>query len=321
MKKIKKKLLLSGGYGFLGNMIFKKLKSEFDVFRFRSSEFDLRDSIQTKNLFNQINPNYVVHAAARLGGIGDNQKNPAHYFYDNILMGVNVLNFSQKFNVEKTINIGTVCSYPLNTPKPFKEEFLWSGLPEPTNASYGLAKKSVIDYSFSLHKQYKFNCVNLLLTNLYGTNDDFREETSHVIPAQIRKINYAIENNIDEIVVWGDGSPTRDFLNIKDAANSVLLSLQSNYNDPMPINIASGHEISIKELVNILVKLMYFKGKVKYDLSKPNGQPYRLLDISRAKKILDYKPTVKLEEGLEDTINYFLRNKNIIKNLKKKYDD
>lgn len=312
-------MLLTGGNGFLGSFIYKELIKDFKVIRFGSKEYDIRDYFQAKEIVEKYKPDYIVHAAARLGGIGDNKLNPAHYFYDNIMMGINMLNIASKIKLTKFVNIGTVCSYPKELPVPFKEENLWDGLPEPTNSAYGLSKKSVIDYSIALNKQFGFPCINLLLANLYGINDDFRDETSHVIPAIIKKIDFAIANKKKSISVWGDGTPTRDFLNVKDAARAVKLALISDHMDPFPVNIATGKENTINKVITLIKDKMSFSGSINFDTSKPNGQPVRVLDIKKALSFFNFKANICLENGLNDVIIHFYNKKSKILNMKKKY--
>jgi nucleoside-diphosphate-sugar epimerase len=316
------KVLLTGGYGFLGTHVDGLLnKKGYKTIKFRSSECDLTNEENTFSLIKKVKPDAIIHMAARLGGIGDNNQNPAFYFEDNIKIGLNVLKSSAKLKVSKLISIGTVCSYPRDLKTPFNENDLWNGFPEGTNSAYGIAKRALISYSEALSKQFGLNTINLLLANLYGPGDDFREETSHVIPALIRKMDYANECNLNSISVWGDGSPTRDFLYVKDAASGILCALESNIDGILsgPINIASGEELSIKELVNSIKNIMNFGGDVYFDKTKPNGQPKRLLDINKSKLLLNYEPVYSFENGLNNSIQYFLENKVMIENQKQKY--
>lgn len=317
-----KKVLITGGYGFLGNEIFQKInKNEnFEVYRFRSSEFDLTKSIQAELLFKQIQPNYVIHAAARLGGIGDNQKSPASYFKTNMKIGLNVLELSAIHKIDKLINIGTVCSYPKYSPTPFKEENLWNGFPEKTNSAYGISKRALFSYSEALNQQYDLQSTNLLLANLYGPGDDFRVGTSHVIPALIRKIDDAINQSKDFIEVWGDGSPTRDFLYVSDAANIICNFLNTNKEKPQePINVGTGTETSIKYLIELISELMGFNGDIIYDPNKPNGQPQRVLNIERLIEIQGILNFTELKEGLKETIRFYSKNKESIRTQKSKF--
>lgn len=317
-----KKILLTGGYGFLGSHVAELLETKgYETIKFRSSEYNLTNEDEVFMLIQKFQPDAIIHMAARLGGIGDNNENPALYFEDNMRIGLNVLKVSAILKINKIINIGTVCSYPRDLKIPFREDELWNGFPEGTNSAYGIAKRALVSYSEALNKQYKLNTINLLLANLYGPKDDFREETSHVIPALIRKIDFAKQNNLDSILVWGDGSPTRDFLHVNDAAKGIVNALESNIDGKAngPINIASGVEISIKQLVIILKKLMDFDGSIIFDKTKPNGQPKRLLDISKSKLLLNYEPSYLFENGLKESVLYYLNNKEFILNQKIKY--
>lgn len=316
-----KTILITGGNGFLGTKVTEECKRQYPnavIYTPRSSELDLRDRNAAIQYFDKIKPDAVISIAARLGGIGDNRKYPASYFYDNITIGINTIDASRMAGVSKIVNIGTVCSYPKITPVPFKEENLWDGYPEPTNGAYGIAKKAVAEYAMAVKTQYGLNCVNLLVTNLYGPGDDFRDQTSHVIPALIKKILLAKEGNSPEIIAWGDGSPTRDFLYVHDAAKGIVNSLKCE--DMNPINLGSGKEISIKQLFTTIADLLEFEGQVKWDTSKPNGQPIRLLDISRAKALFDFKPETAFAIGLKNTIQWYLDNRIQIDSLNAKYE-
>ena len=242
--------------------------------------------------------------AGKGGGIGIQKENSAEIFYDNIMMGTNLIHESKEANVEKFIAIGTVCSYPKFAKIPFTEELIWDGYPEETNAAYGLAKKMMIVQSESYKKQYNFNSISIIPTNLYGPNDDFNPITSHVIPAIILKIFNAKKSNSNSITLWGDGSPTRDFLYVDDAANGIILAAE-NYNEHFPVNIGSDDEISIEDLANLISKLMQFDGKIEWDKSKPNGQPRRRVSNKMAKESFGFKPETTIENGLRETIEYF----------------
>ncbi len=314
------KILVTGGAGFLGQHVVEELKTKYpqaEIIVSRSTEVDLRDKTESMDYFNEKKPNIVIGIAARLGGIGDNRVNPAHYFYDNIMIGLNTINASQKIEVNKLILIGTVCSYPKFTPVPFKEEDLWNGYPEATNGAYGISKKAVGEYALAVNQQYGLNVVNLLLTNLYGPGDDFREQTSHVIPALIKKILDAKRQGINKITAWGDGSPTRDFMHVKDAARGIVNAIECDY--IYPINLGSGQEVSIKELYELLCDYLNYTGDVFWDASYPNGQPKRLLDISKAKTHLNFTPNVSFEQGIKETIEWYLENENAINSLPPKH--
>ncbi|MDC0654344.1 NAD-dependent epimerase/dehydratase family protein [Flavobacteriaceae bacterium] len=315
-----KKVLLTGGYGFLGENIYQLLLEKgFNVFRFRSNQYDLRKFIQVSELFKLEKPDLVINAAARLGGIGDNQSNPVDYFRDNMLIGMNVLENSAIHDVNRVIQIGTVCSYPKMTKVPFIESDIWNGYPEDTNAPYGIAKRALISFSDALKRQYDLKTTNILLANLYGPGDDFRPGTSHVIPALIKKIIDAKEHSRKDLPVWGDGSPTRDFLFVKDAAEAIVKSLDIDISTINPINIASGKETSIKELVELLILKLKFNGEIDFDTTKPNGQPKRLLCVKLAKDLLNWKSNTNFDTGIDKTIDYYLKNKSKIDSQGSKY--
>lgn len=315
-----KKVLLTGGYGFLGENIYQLLiQKGFDVFRFRSNQYDLRNFNHTYELFKSEKPDLVVNSAARLGGIGDNQANPVDYFRDNMLIGMNVLQNSAINNVERVVQIGTVCSYPKMTDVPFTESDIWNGYPEDTNAPYGVAKRALISFSDALKRQYNLKTTNILLANLYGPGDDFRPGTSHVIPALIKKIIDAKEYSQKDLQVWGDGSPTRDFLFVKDAAEAIVKSLDIEISTINPINIASGKEISIKELVELLILKLEYDGEIYFDTTKPNGQPKRLLSVKLAEDLLNWKSYTSFNIGIDKTIEYYLKNKSKIDSQVSKY--
>lgn len=315
------KILVTGGNGFLGKQVVNQLKITYPnatIVTFSSKEIDLRNQETTFNYFQTVKPDLVIALAARLGGIGDNRNYPASYFYDNIMIGVNTIEASRLSGVKKLINIGTVCSYPKITPVPFVEEDLWNGYPEPTNGAYGISKKAVGEYSIAVEQQYGLKVVNLLMTNLYGPGDDFRDATSHVIPALIKKVVYAKNNNLPRIEAWGDGSPTRDFIYIEDAAKGIVQSIE--HKSSTPINIGSGQEYSIKKLYENICDILDFKGEVYWDTSKPNGQPKRLLNIDKAKNYFGFNPSTSFYDGLKNTIHWYLQNQQEIDNLPKKFN-
>jgi GDP-L-fucose synthase len=304
-----KKILLTGGAGFLGKQVFKKLlekgaKKE-NIIIPRSKEYDLRD----KEVCNKLTKNIdiVIHLAGNVGGIGYNREYPGTLFYDNIMMGVNLIEEARKNKVKKFVQVGTICAYPKFTPVPFKEENLWNGYPEETNAPYGIAKKSLLVMLQAYRQQYGFNGIYLLPVNMYGPGDNFQPEKSHVIAALIKKIYDAKKEGKNELIVWGDGSASREFLYVEDGAEAVVLATEK-YNKPDPVNIGAGFEIKIKDLVNKLVKLMDFKGKIIWDKSKPNGQPRRMLDTSKAKKEFGFVAKTDFEEGLRKTIEWYYKN-------------
>ena len=304
-----KKILVTGGAGFLGSLVVKKLASKNipleNIIIPRSKNTDLRIWENCLQVVEDID--IVIHLAAKVGGIGYNQRNPATLFYDNAIIGIQLIEAARQAEVEKFVIVGTVCSYPKFTPLPFREENLWNGYPEETNAPYGLAKKMLLVQSQSYRIQYGFNSIFLLLVNLYGPRDNFDPVSSHVIPALIRKCIEAKEQGDDHIVIWGDGSATREFLYVEDCAEAIIKAAEK-YNKDDPINIGAGFEISIKDLVNLIAKLTGFKGKIVWDNSKPNGQPRRMLNTSRAFEEFGFRANINLEKGLKQTIEWYKKN-------------
>ena len=308
-----KKVLVTGGAGFLGKHLVPMLKSlEADVFIPRGKNVDLRKEEDVDHLFKQYCPEIVIHMAAHSGGIGHMRKHPGSIFYDNIMMNTLVIEKSLRYGIKKFVGIGTVCSYPKFTPTPFKEDDLWNGYPEETNAAYGLSKKMLLVQTQAYREEYGFNGIHLLLVNMYGPYDDFNLETSHVIPALIRKFTEAVENNKKEVVVWGTGKATREFLYVEDAAKGIILATEK-YNKSEPVNLGSGFEISIKELVELIAEITGFDGAIRWDTSKPDGQPRRCLDVSRAKEAFGFEARVGFREGIEKTIEWFRKMR---KNMK-----
>lgn len=301
-----KRVLVTGGGGFVGSFVVDKLKAigTKEVFAPRKAEYDLRDREAIQSLLATANPDIVIHLAATVGGIGANRLYPAEYFYDNLMMGVQLVHECWQANVGKVVSIGTVCAYPKFTPVPFHEEDIWNGYPEETNAPYGLAKKMLLVQSDAYRQQYGFNSIFLLPTNLYGPRDNFDPTTSHVIPALIRKCHEAQTRGDHFIEVWGDGSPTREFLYVEDAVDGILLASEC-YNRSDPVNLGSSFEISIKDLVKTIARLTGFEGEVRFDTSKPNGQPRRKLDVSKAKEYFGFEAKVTFEEGLKKTIEWY----------------
>ncbi|MGD0173061.1 MAG: GDP-L-fucose synthase [Anaerolineales bacterium] len=301
------RFLVTGGAGFLGSFVIDQLRTK-GAARITAptiDEVDLTDPQAVRRLMADSKPEVVIHLAAMVGGIGANRDRPAEFFYQNLTMGTNVLHESWKAGVQKVTAIGTVCSYPKNPPVPFKEDNLWDGYPEETNAAYGLSKKMLLVQAQAYRQQYGFNAIVLLPVNLYGPRDNFNLEISHVIPAFILKCLDAKEHGKDEVVMWGDGSPTREFLYIEDAARGILMATEK-YDGDLPVNLGSGQEISISNLVGIMAKLLDYKGKIVWDTTKPNGQPRRLLDVSRAREKFGFSAEVKLNEGLRRTIEWYL---------------
>jgi GDP-L-fucose synthase len=271
----------------------------------RRREFDLTDASAVRRLYDTARPDIVVHLAAEVGGIGANREHPAQFFYNNLMMGTQLLHEGWRSGIEKFVAIGTVCAYPKHTPVPFREDDLWNGYPEETNAPYGLAKKMLLVQSQAYRQQYGFNSIFLLPVNLYGPRDNFDPASSHVIPALIRKCLEARQRGDSEVVVWGDGSPTREFLYADDAAEGILLATE-HYNGSDPVNLGSSNEISIKDLVELIARVTGFTGAIRWDATKPNGQPRRRLDISRARELFGFESKTSFETGLSRTVEWYL---------------
>ena len=301
-----KRVVVTGGAGFLGSFVVEKLKARGakEIFVPRSREYDLRRREAVQQLLAETRPDIVIHLAARVGGIGVNRAKPAEFFYDNLIMGADLLHESWRAGIEKFVAIGTICAYPKHTPVPFREEDLWNGYPEETNAPYGIAKKMLLVQGQAYREQYGFNTIYLLPVNLYGPRDNFDLETSHVIPALIRKFIEAQQQPNPSVTVWGDGSPTREFLYVEDCAEAIILATE-RYNKSAPVNIGVGFEISIKDLVYLIARLVGFKGEIIWDTSKPGGQPRRSLNTERARQEFGFKSTVGFEEGLRRTIEWY----------------
>lgn len=302
------RILVTGGSGFLGSHVVEELERHgIDRDRIvipRSADYDLVREDSVARMFRETRPDVVVHLAAVVGGIGANSARPGEFFYKNLIMGVQLMEQARLADVRRFLTVGTVCSYPKHTPVPFREDDLWSGYPEETNAPYGIAKKALLVQGQAYRQQYGFEAVHLLVVNLYGPRDDFDPATSHVIPALVKKCVEAREEGRDRIVVWGDGSPTREFLYVKDAAEGIVLALE-RYADPDPVNIGSGTEISIRDLVGKIVEITGFEGRIEWDDSKPNGQPRRCLDTSRARKRFGFAARTGLDEGLAETVRWY----------------
>lgn len=302
-----KRVVVTGGAGFLGKSVVAKLKEKGCSYLFvpRKKEFDLTDLRAIEHLLKSTNPQIIIHLAAIVGGIGANRESPGKFFYDNLMMGVQLMEQARLKGVEKFVAIGTICAYPKFSQVPFKEEDLWKGYPEETNAPYGLAKKMLLVQSQAYRQQYGFNSIFLLPVNLYGPGDNFIPiDSSHVIPAVIKKCCDAIKTSQKSITVWGTGKPTREFLYVEDAAQAILMAAE-RYNKSDPVNIGAGFEISIKDLVQLIARLTGYKGKFIWDKSKPDGQPRRHLDVSRAYEEIGFKSKTKLEEGLKRTIKWY----------------
>jgi GDP-L-fucose synthase len=305
-----KRILLTGGGGFLGWHLQQALTGAGarHIFAPRRREFDLTEAGAIRTLFEQVKPQVLIHAAAVVGGIGANMDEPGRFFYENAIMGVQLIEAARRYSVEKTVVLGTICAYPKFTPVPFSEEELWNGYPEETNAPYGIAKKALLVGCQAYRQQYGMNAIFLLPVNLYGSRDNFDERTSHVIPALIRKCLEARARGAAEIVLWGDGSPTREFLHVSDAARGILLAT-GHYDKPEPVNLGSGREISIRDLAALIARLTGFTGAIRWDASLPNGQPRRCLDVRRAEREFGFRAAISLEDGLAETIRWYEANR------------
>lgn len=303
-----KKVLVTGGRGFLGSHLVGRLKElGADVIAPSHSDYDLVDRDAIIKMYKDHPADMVIHLAAVVGGIGINAKHPGKFFYDNLMMGVQLIEYARQAGIPKFVALGTICAYPKFTPVPFKEDELWNGYPEETNAPYGLAKKMMLVQSQSYRQEYGYNSIFLLPVNLYGPGDNFNPESSHVIPALIKKCVDAVESGADTIEVWGDGSPTREFLYVKDAVEGILLAAEK-YDKSEPVNLGSAFEISIKDLVELIAKETGFKGVIKWDKTKPNGQPKRKLDTSRAKREFEFESKTTFKDGLHETIKWYKEN-------------
>jgi GDP-L-fucose synthase len=308
----KKRICVTGGAGFLGTHLIRNLQNRGakDITVPTIEEYDLVKQADIKHMLETAQPDVIIHLAAHVGGIGANMEKPAEFFYDNLMMGVQLMHESWRFGVEKFAAIGTICAYPKFTPIPFKEEHLWDGYPEETNAPYGLAKKMLLVQSQAYRQQYGFNSIFLLPVNLYGPGDNFNPASSHVIPALIRKCLEAKDRKEDKIIAWGDGSPTREFIYVEDAAEGIALATV-RYDESEPVNIGSSFEISIKELLEKIARMTGFEGEIVWDTSKPNGQPRRKLDTSRAEAWFGFKAATDFETGLQRTINWYVQNRKL----------
>ena len=312
-----KRVVVTGGAGFLGSFLVERLRAKDcrAVVVPRSKDYDLVEMDAVRRLYADAKPDVVIHLAARVGGIGANQANPGRFFYDNLMMGTQLIEVGRQLGIKKFVAIGTICAYPKYAPIPFKEDDLWAGYPEETNAPYGLAKKMMLVQSQAYRQQYGFNSIVLFPVNLYGPRDNFDLETSHVIPALIRKCAEAQQNGKPEIVLWGDGTPTREFLYVEDAAEGILLAAEQ-YNDSRPLNLGTGEELSIKTLAGIIAAEVGFHGRILWDPTKPNGQPRRCLDVSRIKQTIGFQPTHSLRDGLKKTIQWYRANLDALREVR-----
>jgi len=301
------RMLVTGGAGFLGSFVCDLLRDRgADVFVPRRVDYDLTEQSDVRRLLENAAPDVVIHLAAEVGGIGANRANPGRYFYANAAMGLNIIEESRKRSVRKVVQVGTVCAYPKFTPVPFSEDDLWNGYPEETNAPYGIAKKALLVMLQSYRQQYGLNGIYLLPVNLYGPGDNFDLETSHVIPALIRKFVTARRAQAPSVEVWGTGSASREFLYVEDAARAIVMATEA-YDGPLPVNVGTGREITIKQLVETIRDATGFVGDIVWDSTKPDGQPRRMLDTSRAKDLLGFEAEIGLEEGLRRTIDWWER--------------
>ena len=311
-----RRVTVTGGKGFLGSYILEKLQKRgcIDISIADLPEYNLVNLEDVKQMYEEQKPDIVIHLAAVVGGIGANRENPGKFYYENAIMGIQLIHEGYKNKIEKFIALGTICAYPKFTPVPFREKDLWNGYPEETNAPYGLAKKMMLVQSQSYREQYDFNSIFLLPVNLYGPRDNFDPKSSHVIPALIKKCVDAINQHKSKIVVWGTGNPSREFIYAEDASIGILLATEK-YNESNPVNIGAGFEISIKDLVNQIVKLTGFEGDVIWDNAKPDGQPRRMLDTSKAEKEFGFMANTNFEEGLKKTIEWYIQHEEYWKDL------
>jgi len=305
-----KRVVVTGGAGFLGSVVVAQLRQQGcrDIWVPRSQDYDLVQMDAVRRLYDDAAPDIVLHLAARVGGIGANQANAGRFFYDNLMMGMQLMEVGRQRGLEKFVALATICAYPKYTPVPFREDDLWSGYPEETNAPYGLAKKMMLVQAQAYRQQYGFNAIVLFPVNLYGPGDNFDMQTSHVIPALIRKCVEAQAKDEPRVVLWGDGSPSREFLYVDDAARAILMAAE-HYNGHEPVNIGTGEEITIQNLAHLIADEVGYKGELVWDTGKPNGQPRRCLDTTRAKQLFGFEAAMRLRAGLRTTIGWFQANR------------
>lgn len=311
-----KRVVVTGGAGFLGSVVVAQLRALgcSTIVVPRSQDYDLVEMSDVKRLYNDAAPDLIIHLAARVGGIGANQANAGKFFYDNLMMGTQLMEVGRQRRLQKFVALATICAYPKFTPVPFKEDDLWLGYPEETNAAYGLAKKMLLVQSQAYRQQYGFNSIVLFPVNLYGPGDNFDLTTSHVIPALIRKCFEAKHAPHSEIVLWGDGSPSREFLYVEDAAEGILRAAET-YNESLPVNLGTGEEITIRNLASMIATEIGFTGRIVWDTSKPNGQPRRCLDVNRAKQFFGFQAKHSLQDGLKKTIQWFRANRDSLREV------
>ena len=311
-----KRVVVTGGAGFLGSFVVEQLRAKgcHQIIVPRSKDYDLVQMAAVQQLYSDAKPDVVIHLAARVGGIGANQANPGRFFYDNLMMGTQLIEVGRQRGLKKFVATGTICAYPKLAPIPFKEDDIWNGYPEETNAPYGLAKKMMLAQSQAYREQYGFNSIVLFPVNLYGPRDNFDLETSHVIPALIRKCASAIEDGRASITLWGDGSPTREFLYVEDAAEGILLAAE-HYDGNLPVNLGTGEEIAIRDLAGLIATEVGFTGQIQWDVTKPNGQPRRCLDVNRAKQLFGFQARHRLRDGLKKTVSWFQANRHTIREV------
>jgi len=311
-----KRVVVTGGAGFLGSFVVEQLRAKGcrEIFVPRSKDYDLVQMDAVKQLYSDNAPDMIIHLVARVGGIGANQANPGKFFYDNLMMGAQLIEVGRQQGLKKFVALGTICAYPKFASIPFKEDDIWSGYPEETNAPYGLAKKMMLVQSQAYREQYRFNSIVLFPVNLYGPRDNFDLNTSHVIPALILKCVTACEANQPTLTLWGDGSPTREFLYVEDAAEGILQAAE-HYEGSLPVNLGTGEEVTIRNLASMIAKEAGFTGQILWDTTKPNGQPRRCLDVSRAKQLFGFHAKHPLGEGLKMTMEWFLANRNNLRQV------
>ena len=310
------RVVVTGGAGFLGSFVVEQLRAKgcHQIVIPRSQDYDLVQMEAVQRLYRDAKPDLVIHLAARVGGIGANHANPGRFFYDNVMMGTQLIEVGRQRGLKKFVALGTICAYPKFAPIPFKEDDIWNGYPEETNAPYGLAKKMMLVQSQAYRQQYGFNSIVLFPVNLYGPRDNFDLETSHVIPALIRKCVAAKEAGQASMTLWGDGSPSREFLYVEDAAEGILLAAE-HYDGNLPVNLGTGEELAIRELATLIAAEVGFTGHIQWDTSKPNGQPRRCLDVSRAKQLFGFEARHRLREGLKKTVRWFQTNRQTIREV------